>query len=156
MPLAMMDDLLNMSTCGQESLSLNIYMNTQIELKKLKFHTPNKDGKSKCHKIHVGPKNKLCPKLQVHGTQMEEVDYDTYVTYVGDVVSGDGKNTENVKKKNIQRIRHNFGHNEHFGNCNISHLGNIIFQQLYSSGKASSLMVSWLMQKCGMASQRLK
>ena len=62
----------------------------------MKFHTPNKDGKSKCHTIHVAPKNKLCPKLQVHGTQMEEVDHDTYLGYF---VSGDGKNTKNVKKR---------------------------------------------------------
>ena len=100
MPLAMVDDLLAMSTCGQESLSLNIYMNTLIELKKLKFHTPNKDCKRKCHNINVGPKNKLCPKLQVHGTQMEEVDHDTYL---GDVVSGDGKNTKNVREKKIPK-----------------------------------------------------
>ena len=32
MPLVMVDDLLAMSTCGQESLSLNINTNTQIEL----------------------------------------------------------------------------------------------------------------------------
>ena len=62
MPLAMVDDLLAMSTCGQESLSLNVYMNTQIELK-LKFQIPDENGKTKCHKIHVGPKSKLCPQL---------------------------------------------------------------------------------------------
>ena len=85
-----------MSTCGQDSLSLNVYMNTQIEIKKLKFHTQDKEGKSKCHKIHVGPKSKICPKLEVHGTEMIEVDYDTYL---GDKVSGDGKNTRNIKKR---------------------------------------------------------
>ena len=96
MPLSMVDDLLAISTCGQESLALNTYMNTKIELKKLKFHTPNANGKTKCHKIHVGPKNKLCPQLQVHGTPMVEVDQDTYL---GDIVSGDGKNSKNVKQR---------------------------------------------------------
>ena len=96
MPLAMVDDLLAMSTCGQESLSLNVYMNTQIELKKLKFHTPDENGKTKCHKIHVGPKSKICPQLEVHGTKLVEVDHDTYL---GDIISGDGKNSKNVKKR---------------------------------------------------------
>ena len=54
LPLAMCDDLLGISSCGQQSLSLNTFINTQIELKKLKFHTPDKNGKTKCHKIHVG------------------------------------------------------------------------------------------------------
>ena len=95
-PLAMVDDLFAMSNCGQESLALNTYMNTQVELKKLKFHTPNKSGKTKCHKIHVGAKNSVCPKLEVHGTPMIEVDFDTYL---GDIVSGDGRNTRNVKNR---------------------------------------------------------
>ena len=95
-PLAMVDDLLAMSTCGQESVSMNTFMNTQIELKKMRFHTPDKNGKTKCHKIHVGPKNNLCPHLEVHGTKMVEVDHDTYL---GDIVSSDGKNTKNVRNR---------------------------------------------------------
>ena len=38
LPLAMVDDLIAVSRCGQNSLSVNTYINTQIELKKLKFH----------------------------------------------------------------------------------------------------------------------
>ena len=71
LPLAMCDDLLGISSCGQQSLSLNTFINTQIELKKLKFHTPDKNGKTKCHKIHVGKPNKICPKLKGHGTPMK-------------------------------------------------------------------------------------
>ena len=96
MPLAMVDDLLAIASCGQDSLSLNTYMNVQIECKKLKFHTPDKQGKTKCHKIHVGPKTSLCPQLLVHGTKMVEVDHDTYL---GDIVAADGKNTMNIKKR---------------------------------------------------------
>ena len=96
MPLAMVDDLLAIAPCGQESLSLNTFMNVQIECKKLKFHTPDEKGKTKCHKLHVGPRNKLCPPLEVHGTPMVEVDHDTYL---GDIVSADGKNTRNVRKR---------------------------------------------------------
>ena len=71
LPLSMCDDLLGISSCGQDSLALNTYINTQIELKKLKFHNPDKNGKTKCHKMHIGAKNALCPTLQVHGTEMK-------------------------------------------------------------------------------------
>ena len=94
LPLAMVDDLLAIAPCGQESLSVNTYMNVQIECKKLKCHTP--EGKTKCHKIHVGPKTSLCPQLLVYGTKMVEVDHDTYL---GDIVTADGKNTMNIKKR---------------------------------------------------------
>ena len=52
LPLAMVDDLLGMAPCGLESLALNTFINVNIEMKKLKFHTPAADGKTKCHKMH--------------------------------------------------------------------------------------------------------
>ena len=72
------------------------YINAQIELKKLKFHTPDRNGKTKCHKLHVGVRNKFCPNLKVHGTQMQQVDSDVYL---GDVISANGKNDLNVRKR---------------------------------------------------------
>ena len=66
------DDILSVALWGQDSLNLNISLNTQIETKKLRFHTPNADGKSKCHFIHVGKKSHSCPKLQVHDTDIEQ------------------------------------------------------------------------------------
>ena len=54
MPLSFVDDLLAINKCGQESLAVNTFINTQVELKKLKFHTPDKNGKTKCHKMHIG------------------------------------------------------------------------------------------------------
>ena len=65
-------------------------------MKKLKFHVPDKNGKTKCHKIHIGKNEEFCPKLKVHGTEMESVNEDTYL---GDVLSGDGKNTKNINKR---------------------------------------------------------
>ena len=53
-------------------------------------------GKSKCHFLHVGKSSKLCPKLQVHGTKMKQV---TEETYLGDIISEDGRNTKNVKQR---------------------------------------------------------
>ena len=96
LPLAMCDDLLAMSVCGQKSLSLNSYINAEIELKKLRFHTPDKAGKTKCHKMHIGKPSKTCPKLQVHSTAMKEVKEDTYL---GDIISADGKNESNIKNR---------------------------------------------------------
>ena len=63
---------------------------------KLKFHVPDEKGKSKCHKIHVGGNNKFCPTLKVHGTEMESVKEDTYL---GDIISGNGKNTKNIQNR---------------------------------------------------------
>ena len=95
-PLGYIDDILSVALCGQDSLNLNISLNTQIETKKLRFHTPNADGKSKCHFIHVGKKSHSCPKLQVHDTDIEKVNSDTYL---GDIVSYNGKHTETVKAR---------------------------------------------------------
>ena len=43
--LAMVDDLLGIAPCGLESLALNTFINVQIEMKKLRFHTPGPDVK---------------------------------------------------------------------------------------------------------------
>ena len=96
LPLSMVDDLLTISRCGNASLALNTYVNAQIETKKLRFHTPDHNGKSKCHFIHIGKNNKNCPKLKVHGTEMEQVTEDTYL---GDIISEDGKKEKNIKNR---------------------------------------------------------
>ena len=70
--------------------------NIQIELKKLKFHVPDAKGKSKCHKMHIGKSHEMCPTLKVHGTIMQEA---TEETYLGDIISCDGKNTKNIKDR---------------------------------------------------------
>ena len=90
LPLAFVDDLNGISKCGKESLALNIFLTTQIELKKLKFHVPDKSGKTKCHKMHIGRKSESCPTLKVHGTIMPDVTEDVYL---------DGKITKNVKSR---------------------------------------------------------
>ena len=96
MPLAMVDDLLGMAKCGLASTNLNITINNEIEFKKLRFHTPNAEGKSKCHTLHIGKKNENCGGLKVHGYPMEEVSSDTYL---GDVISRDGKNKLNIESR---------------------------------------------------------
>ena len=96
LPLALVDDLLGVAKCGLLSIRMNTFINTNIELKKLEFHTPGPDGKTKCHVMHVWKKNSLCPDLQVHGTMMQKVTHDTYL---GDVIAADGSNTLNIKNR---------------------------------------------------------
>jgi hypothetical protein len=94
--LSMEDELLGIATCGNKSVALNTFINTHIEMKKLKFHTADTTGKSKCHKIYVGKQNQLCPELRVHGSTMQCVNSDTYL---GDIISSDGSNGENIRKR---------------------------------------------------------
>ena len=96
-PLAFIDDLSGIARCGMESVALNTFLTTQIELKKLKFHTADQQGKSKCVKLHIGgAKSGFCPELKVHGTKMPEVSSETYL---GDILCSDGKNTKNIKNR---------------------------------------------------------
>ena len=92
-PLAMVDDLIGVANCGFESVSLNCYINTQIELKKLTFHTPDDKGKSKCNFMHIGSKTGVCPQLKVHGENMNEISHDTYL---GDIIMNNGSNELNI------------------------------------------------------------
>ena len=120
LPLTMVDDLLGIANCGQESLSLNTYLNAKFELKKLRFHTPDEKGKSKCHIIHVGKESSLCPKLQVHGETMEKVNEDIYL---GDCISGVGSNKKSIEMRKsrgmnticeIMNILDNISFGEHY------------------------------------------
>ena len=92
----MVDDILGIAPCGLKSTAMNTLINTHIEMKRLTFHTPDANGKTKCHKMHIGSNNKFCPKLQVHGTDMIEVESDVYL---GDEISSDGSNKRNIDRK---------------------------------------------------------
>ena len=95
-PLSMIDDILGIGRCGNTSLAINTFINTHIQMKKLKFHTGNMAGKSKCHKLHVGKSNTLCPELRVHDSPMQSVQSDKYL---GDILSADGTNTANIQAR---------------------------------------------------------
>ena len=94
-PLAMVDALLGIAPCGIKSPEMNTFMNTQILIKRLKFYTPDGQGKTKCHKMHVGRENEHCPELRVHGTEMQNVFSDVYL---GDVICADGKTKGTYKQ----------------------------------------------------------
>ena len=77
LPLAMIDDLLVIAPCGAKSEEVNIELNAEIDMKKLRFHAPMNGKKSKCHFIHVGKNTLEQHNLKVHGTTMEQVNSDT-------------------------------------------------------------------------------
>ena len=45
LPLAMVDDILGIQECGSKSIAMNTFINTHIEMKKLRFHMTGKNGK---------------------------------------------------------------------------------------------------------------
>ena len=96
LPLGMVDDILAVSRCGHQSVAMNTYLTSQIEMKKLRFHVPDQNGKTKCHQMHVGKPSIFCPELKIHGFLMEKVHKDTYL---GDILSFDGSNTLNIKDR---------------------------------------------------------
>ena len=96
LPLSFVDDFNGIAKCGFDSLALNTFLTTQIELKKLRFHVADEHGKSKCHKMHIGKANPFCPNLKIHGTNMQEVTADKYL---GDILSSDSKNTKNINER---------------------------------------------------------
>ena len=95
-PLAMIDDLLAVTSCGMKSIEMNTTINTLIELKKLQFHVPEVKKKSKCHLMHIGKANMVCPDMKVHGHTVDRVDK---AVYLGDVISCDGSNTSNIQDR---------------------------------------------------------
>ena len=88
--LSMIDDVLCITECGCKSVEANAFINAQFELKNLRL---NKD---KCHQIHIGKPNDLCPRLKVHDNEMIKVCKDKYL---GDIISNNGNNDENIRSK---------------------------------------------------------
>ena len=93
LPLACIDDLLGIARCGNKSIALNTFINTHVEMKRLRFHTPALTGKTKCQKIHVGKPNQTCPELRVHGYPMKNMNSEKYL---GDYITSSGTNTDTI------------------------------------------------------------
>ena len=85
-PLAMIDDLACVSTCGIETIKANSYINAKSNMKKLQF------GQDKCHKMHVGKKKIYCPDLFIDSWKMDQkVLFETKIDEENDVFEGDGR-----------------------------------------------------------------
>ena len=87
-PLGFIDDILDISECGVQSVIDNAYVNAHIEMNKLQFN------KKKCHQLHIGKVNPNCPKLFAHNETIKKVNEDKYL---GDQISYDLKFHKNIK-----------------------------------------------------------
>ena len=107
----MIDDLACAAKCGFDSVKINAIINGKINAKRLQFN------KNKCVKLHISPNmNRKCCKTQLGDTdqkivscvQLEVQDTDMKQSntekYIGDVISADGSNDENIKKRRSQGI----------------------------------------------------
>ena len=117
-PLAMVDDLALISKCGLNSVLINGYINQKTNMKKLQFDV------DKCHKMHIGQKNHLCPDLYIDNWEVKPVDsIATSVMemedvlcgtsrvessedekYLGDIISHSGSNTKNIIARKAKGI----------------------------------------------------
>ena len=86
--LAMIDDVLGMAKCGDESIELNSIINAKMEAKKLRL------SDDKCYKIHICKAHSECSQiLKVHDADMKNV---TQATYLGDVLCENGTIDETI------------------------------------------------------------
>ena len=88
----MIDDVISMDKCGKDSTMSNAIINSFVDSKRQEF------GVKKCHKMHIGGKSSICTELNIKGTPIENT---TSEKYLGDVISSNGKNDENlIERKN--------------------------------------------------------
>ena len=89
--LAMIDDVLGMAVCGDQSIELNAMINAKMETKKLRL------SDDKCFKIHICKGSTDCPQsLKVHQSNMKNV---VQATYLGDVLSENGSIDETISQR---------------------------------------------------------
>ena len=90
-PLIMIDDILAISSCGNDSVKMNAIVHSKIDSKQLMF------GPKKCFKLHIGNKcQSTCPTLKVHNQVMATVEKEKYL---GDILSNDGKININIQER---------------------------------------------------------
>ena len=120
----MVDDTIGISECGIKTTSMNTFLNTRTNLMNLQF------GSEKCVRMHIGKEHhQICSDLTVdawreevtedqNGIKFIEDKYNgketmqsvTEKTYLGDIVSIDGKNNKNIKARtdkshgNIEKV----------------------------------------------------
>ena len=88
--MGMIDDIATVSKCGIDTVMSNSVTNSFVESKRLEL------GPKKSHRLHFGKKKKECLNLKVHDKQMANTNKEKYV---GDVITDDGKNDENIASR---------------------------------------------------------
>ena len=118
-PLAMQDDTLGISTCGEKSIRMNEFLNSQTNRMQLQY------GTDKCVKMHIAKKHKPenCPDICVESWRDEvrttqngkEVLRDVYEgneimksvkekKYLGNIISHDLRNKLNIKDRTNKAV----------------------------------------------------
>ena len=94
--LAMIDDVMGMAICGDQSIELNAIINSKMESKKLRL------SHDKCYKIHICKKSDTCSQvLRVHDNEMKTV---SQATYLGDVLCEKGTIDETINKRSQKAL----------------------------------------------------
>lgn len=89
-PLCMVDDILAVQECSQDSVRINAVINSFVEMKKLRLSS------DKCSKIHVGKDSTLCPDLKTHELSMKNSRQEKYL---GDMINSSGKVKETIEAR---------------------------------------------------------
>ena len=117
--LGMVDDQIGVSKCGIDSLLSTAHLNAQTNIKRLQF------GAKKCHKLHIGKSNVVCPVNTIntwdlvpkHENVTSVFDLSdkegekfkmTCVSsdlYLGDLLQNNGKNDLNI----VERTKRGYG-----------------------------------------------
>ena len=96
MPLAMIDGALSVTLCGINSVKVNTFINTKMEVKKLLF------SERKCKHLHSGSESPFCPNLQVHTKKMTKSMCEKYLgNFICTTLLGVGSNAQNVKSRKL-------------------------------------------------------
>ena len=88
--LDMVDHVIDVQKCGVEAVKANAVVNMFMEQKKLTL------SNTKCHKLHCGKNNILCPDLKVHSEIMHETCEEKYL---GDYININAKHATTVSHR---------------------------------------------------------
>ena len=115
-PLSLLDDIIAIAKCGYKSVEMASYLNTQTNIRKLRF------GVKKCFKLHVGKDHTKCPELTIDNWKLEKKeeiisniwdledieDEEALINevdstrYLGEVVCSSGSQDKNIQAR-VQR-----------------------------------------------------
>ena len=115
-PLSLLDDIIAIAKCGYKSVEMASYLNTQTNIRKLRF------GVKKCFKLHVGKDHIKCPELTIDNWKLEKKeeiisniweledieDKEALINevdstrYLGEVVCSSGSQDKNIQAR-VQR-----------------------------------------------------
>ena len=113
-PLAMVDDIIDISECGFKSAMVNSFLNCKTSTKKLQFgakkckkmHIGKQTEDFKCHPIFVGKwkeddSNDVTGEEEVNDIYLGKVEMEDTEEekYLGDIISNDGRNLKDIKAR---------------------------------------------------------